>query len=644
MSSGRISFLLIVALAVCCLPAAAQISSIDPNQIQTNGTAQVFQPGEGGPFIIQLNPDLVGQAGSGWWTSDQSVSAGFTSVFTFQAPHSGFPADGLAFLIQNCVFACDGGPLFALGIGGGSLAYDGIDNSLAIEFDTFQNGENNDPNANHVAIQSCGTGFNTVMHNVACGGDGPNSTLGITAMPGINITDGNPHMVILQYDPGVGDGQGQLGVYVDNGSVPILAVPVQLDQLLSLNQNEDGTGHAYVGFTGATGAFTEENDILSWTFTPGNSLEPTTITQGLIPGPGDHFTNFVFGSYNQKFEYTNANNGDQVSVTAVPSSPASVNTLIDHSFPNAQCVTYNGTGGQCVIFQVMCSQTTGSDCTTLPNTVYLNYNTSQQVTTPCLLKSEDLGATWVNIFTGFSELRFDPVTSGRGNGFSWFVAAQSCSPPMPANQLRGTNCNGSYTGVFHGNLTISSGQSCIFTNGGVAGNVTQNGGSFVLQGHSSITGNLTVRGGSLYVNGSTISGNLQISGPTSFAIGTNVTVSGNVLVQSVPATGGTNQVCGVTTPGNITVQQSATSTQIGTTNPSICPGNTTSGNLTVQTNSGATTVDSNSVRGNLYDLNNTGATDVSSNQVNSNLQCSGNSSITGGGNTAKKKLGQCSAF
>ena len=77
-------------------------------------------------------------------------------------------------------------------------------------------------------------------------------------MPGVNLSDGNVHTVILQYDPGT------LSIFVDNPGTPVLTVPLQLATLLSLNGQT-----AYVGFTGGTGALTENNDILSWTFTPG---------------------------------------------------------------------------------------------------------------------------------------------------------------------------------------------------------------------------------------------------------------------------------------------------------------------------------------------------------------------------------------
>ena len=56
---------------------------------------------------------------------------------------------------------------------------EGIPNSLAIEFDTYQNGW--DPqavngNVSHVAIQSCGTGPNTSHHTTV-------ATIAVTARP-----------------------------------------------------------------------------------------------------------------------------------------------------------------------------------------------------------------------------------------------------------------------------------------------------------------------------------------------------------------------------------------------------------------------------------------------------------------------------
>jgi hypothetical protein len=75
-----------------------------------------------------------------------------------------------------------------------------------------------------------------------------------------------------------------------------------------------------------------------------------------------------------------------------------------------------------------------------------------------------------------------------------------------------------------------------------------------------------------------------------------------------------------------------------------CPGNIITSNFSVDYNAGATSIVSNSVGGNLEDLSNTGATLVSGNQITGSLKCLGDTSITGGGNTAAQKPGQCAAF
>jgi hypothetical protein len=52
----------------------------------------------------------------------------------------------------------------------------------------------------------------------------------------------------------------------------------------------------------------------------------------------------------------------------------------------------------------------------------------------------------------------------------------------------------------------------------------------------------------------------------------------------------------------------------------------------------------NIVKGNLQVQNDTGQTIVSNNNVAKNLQCSGNTTISGSGNTASQKQGQCAPF
>ncbi len=199
------------------------------------------------------------------------------------------------------------------------------------------------------------------------------------------------------------------------------------------------------------------------------------------------------------------------------------------------------------------------------------------------------------------------------------VTATASVPPS------GTTCNGTYTGTFQGNVTVSAGQNCVFVSGGVSGNLTENGGNVVLtQSH--------------------VGNDVQINGGGTFTIGPGTTIGNNLQIQSIPSGSGQNQVCGTTVDGNLQFQSNGTAVLIGSTNPFSCAGNTIDGNLEVQSNSAATTVDGNTVKGNLTDQSNTGPTQVFNNAVGNNLACHQNSSITGGGNTAGSKKGQCAAF
>lgn len=93
---------------------------------------------------------------------------------------------------------------------------------------------------------------------------------------------------------------------------------------------------------------------------------------------------------------------------------------------------------------------------------------------------------------------------------------------------------------------------------------------------------------------------------------------------------------GNTIGGNLTIQNN--------TAPGGAVGNTVGNNLTVQNNTAATIVNGNTVTGNLQDQNNTAPTQVFTNVVGNDLQCQQDSSITGGGNTARQKQGQCITF
>jgi hypothetical protein len=228
----------------------------------------------------------------------------------------------------------------------------------------------------------------------------------------------------------------------------------------------------------------------------------------------------------------------------------------------------------------------------------------------------------------------------------------------------GTACNGAYTGTFQGNLSVVSGQSCVLVGGGASGNITETGGNLVL-------------------SSATVGGNVTVNGGGTFSIGPSTNIKGNLQIQSIPAGSATNQVCGSTIAGSLQFQSNGTSVLIGSgssscagnvikgslqvlsnTAPITLDGNTVSGSLQVQnnsaavtidsntisgavqvqSNSGATTLDGNKVDGGLQDQSNTGPTQVISNVITGTLQCQSNTSITGSGNTATSKQGQCAKF
>jgi len=186
-----------------------------------------------------------GDAGSAWYTTQQPVAGGFSTTFHFQITSlqgindddGNNGGDGFAFVIQNS-------SVTALGGIGGGIGYDGMANSVAVEFDTFRNAGFGDPNGNHISIHTGGTAANS---------DNENHSLGIaTNLP--YMSDGNIHTAGILYLPGT------MTVSLDGSDV--LSVPLNLSTKLNLN-----SGNAWVGFTAAFLAASENHDILNWSVT-----------------------------------------------------------------------------------------------------------------------------------------------------------------------------------------------------------------------------------------------------------------------------------------------------------------------------------------------------------------------------------------
>ena len=205
---------------------------------------------------LRLTSSFPGQLGSAWFNLPQQVQNGFQSTFQFQITDLQLNgADGLAFVIQNSSAG-------ALGAPGGAMGYGGIFNSVAVEFDTWQNLVSDfsptfllgDPNDNHLSVHTRGTLPNSFDEGFSLG-----ST---TLIP--NLSDGSIHIAEITY------AAGNLSVFLDDLAAPRLVVALNLATTLNL-----ADGRAGVGFTAATGGAYENHDILNWQF--GAVPEPATL-------------------------------------------------------------------------------------------------------------------------------------------------------------------------------------------------------------------------------------------------------------------------------------------------------------------------------------------------------------------------------
>ena len=197
---------------------------------QTGGVDVSFAPildasatGVGSEYVITQG--LNDQVGALWSNSKISLNKSFTiSAELFFGANDG-GADGFSFIIQNA-------SKNAIGDVGGGLGYEGIAHSVAIEFDTWDNG----------------SGFNDIANDhVAFDIDGSMSGIGAPIDLG-NIEDGQyhpvtiswnaaTHVLTLSYD----------GVVIGSRTIDVAATV--------------GGDEAYIGFAGSTGAETNLQKI-----------------------------------------------------------------------------------------------------------------------------------------------------------------------------------------------------------------------------------------------------------------------------------------------------------------------------------------------------------------------------------------------
>lgn len=235
-------------LAVCTAPALAQDIVFndfsDTSLLTLNGAAATTTTGDG--VVLRLTPAVSNQNGS-VFSIATTDAMDFSTRFQFRITDPGGTifdcnteagADGLVFAVQSVSSSIGG-------IGQG-IGYQGIGNSIGVEFDTWCNAANNDPSSNHVGID---------LQGVVDHGSGAPFTANVSP----DFDDGNLWTAWVDYDGTTLEVRAnQTGV---RPAAPLVSRDVDISAELG------GVTQAYVGFTSGTGADWGNHDIVNWTYT-----------------------------------------------------------------------------------------------------------------------------------------------------------------------------------------------------------------------------------------------------------------------------------------------------------------------------------------------------------------------------------------
>lgn len=225
--------------------------------------------------VLRVTPSAGTQAGAVYSTTPVTLgsNATFSTSFQFRftSPAGIDPADGITFVLS----ASPSG-LGSTGIG---MGYSGVPNSVAIEFDTFNNygslaGEPN--SSNHIAVDTNGS-----LQNLAASS--------VYGNPSCGFTNGSPAQNTYTAAGCMSNGNLWTATITYNGSLLNVSVldPAKGTTFSAISNYSIsiasllGTTNAYAGFTASTGSGQENHDIVKWqldnTATLTSIPEPTSL-------------------------------------------------------------------------------------------------------------------------------------------------------------------------------------------------------------------------------------------------------------------------------------------------------------------------------------------------------------------------------
>jgi len=207
--------------------------------------------------------NAIQQTGWAWHRVQMPVIAGFDTTFAFRItpPVAGTKAEGMAFVLHDdpSGLGTIGGTVWGMGYGNGASGSAGIRNSIAIEFDTYQDGFLGDTSANELTIHTRGALGNHENEQYSIGRN----------TPAQNLANAQVHTLRVRYVPGT------IEVFVDGSPTPAISRPYSFttggNYLTggAVGAPTLANGTALLGFCATTGAGTlyETVEILSWSWT-----------------------------------------------------------------------------------------------------------------------------------------------------------------------------------------------------------------------------------------------------------------------------------------------------------------------------------------------------------------------------------------
>lgn len=203
---------------------------------------------------LRLVPSAPEQAGGAWFQKPIPLApgAGFVATFSFRLSNGNpMHADGLAFVLAANPTGLGDATRY-----GGSMGFEGLGQSYAVEFDVFDNGSEAG-GSNHVALARDGVLSNTAAAN-------PFGQSACAGAPGADcMANGDIWTAIIGYDGhaqelsvAVGAAGGPLDVVIDGHQV-------NLRDVVLGNQ-------AFVGFGAGTGDGYMDHDLVTWAMSLGN--------------------------------------------------------------------------------------------------------------------------------------------------------------------------------------------------------------------------------------------------------------------------------------------------------------------------------------------------------------------------------------